>query len=655
MRMRLGMFSTLGLISCGPPPGTGSEPEPVTHTEIHATVFSLATDDGSLPAIKTHFPAAKVEVIDHALYPDAARRSQTPSNGYVHLIRKDKDANNIGQAQLIALNASDDVFANARAALQSSLFSHRSFNGDFSSSANSKSKKTASLLYQTLSSQGIVESSQETADLFLILAPQDDLTVEESKQIEKHRLAGGAILVALEPESPGITGTRLSTLLKDLGVEMRDGIVASEDGQVWEKIGQKSPGDEYNHATARFLPHPSNRSLSNPRIKGLSVVFSKSAAIQPRRHSKAKSKPTVLSHPKAWIEIDGDGTQGANEKSDSTPLVIAAEHPGKHNAKSIVFSDSTALSDRWALHPGNKILIRDSIAWLLPDTVPSPATQPDPLPEDARQVPIFEKQSPLREIQLIQPEQRLRIQQRKGKAGNHSWVIKESNTGSKSLSFRGNAKVDAIWKTFEPLHTHRTWNNPPKDRLQALGLDQPIATLRLIRENGRSHDLELGGTPYQTAGRYALHKATNRAFLLSKEDLAVLFATPQSLEDFRVLPDDKWMRVEMPRTRGTQRIEPRTEHWIVSGESSTKINDATEMMQTLLSLRVMRPANLKEEVPETAIKLTTRLVPIEGKATNFKIAYWGEQWLGYSDHTRIWVVLPQPKTKRVVELYQILE
>ena len=261
----------------------------------------------------------------------------------------------------------------------------------------------------------------------------------------------------------------------------------------------------------------------------------------------------------------------------------------------------------------------------------------------------------MREIQLIQPEQRLRIQQRKDKNGTHSWVIKEANDGTKSLSFRGNAKVDAIWEAFEPLHTQRIWNNPPKARLQALGLNQPIATLRIIQENGKSQDLELGGTPHQTTGRYALHSASNRAFLLAKEDIQVLFSPPQLLEDFRVLPESAWMRAELPRTRGTQRIEPRTEHWIVSGESSTKINDATEMMQTLLSLRVMRPAKLTEDVPSSAIKLTTRLVPTEGKATNFKIAHWEGQWIGFSDHTRIWVVLPQPKTKRVVELYQNLE
>jgi hypothetical protein len=300
--------------------------------------------------------------------------------------------------------------------------------------------------------------------------------------------------------------------------------VASEQDQVWETLGSPSAEDRFNHAARHFLPHPSLPTLSDPLLQGLSVVFSRSALIQPHGLTAAEALPTVLSHEEAWADTNSDGRLGSEERQTALPLVLARSPSNDHLAPSLVLADSTALSDRWALHPGNRAFLRDALTWLLPER-PIPATKTlKALPEVVSPEPAFQGQQGLHELQLIQPERTLRLQH----DGANSWVIRERSDGTQER-FKGNSSVDAMWSAFSPLQALRTWSMPNSERLAALGFRGNPPILRLIEQDGSQRDLHLGGKPFNGSGRYAWEPIGNRILLLSSTDLQIILSPPERL------------------------------------------------------------------------------------------------------------------------------
>jgi hypothetical protein len=656
----------LNLPACNPaPPIETQAVAPAWGVDWVGTVFSRTENPSELPALEQAFPTVRFTVYDHLYHPDKARAAKVPSNGYVAIQRRNTAGNAVGRPTLLPLNASPEQQKEILSQLSQPLRRAHWISDTLSAGPKAEPKASGKRLLESLAAHNVVvESASDTVqsstpDLLLILSPTQDLTPKQDTAIRAHLARGGPILVALEPESPGFGDTRLAELLQDLGVDMQPGLVASETNQVWERLGTPSPGDQYNHAASRFLPHGAIPSLSNPQFQSLSVVFSRAALVQPRRTGSAKAVPIVLSHQSAWAEVDQNGVQSGKERQGSLPLVLASEGGPGRPGRAIIYADTTALSDRWALHPGNKILLKDSLNWLLPQKDPPDPTRPAPFSEAIQPVQIFPHQGPLQEIQLIQPERTLRIQQRRDLFGDFIWVDRESTTET-GLSYKGNVLSESIWPRFAPLNALRIWDHTTSERLSALGFQSPAPILRLIEKGGNSRDLHLGGKPYKGTGRYAWDPITNRAMLLNTDDLLALLGPPERLEDLRVLPAISWDRVEIPGAVYPLRIEQKGEKWALTGTGTAttpaQFLAASQLAGALQSLGVMGAADLgpSQESPPPA--LTVRFFPSKaGQAVEVQLAQHQGQWIAASDHSRIWVQVPQKAAQAILQNAQALQ
>jgi len=651
--------------ACSSAPPTEAPTEgPTRGVNWTGTVFSASENPPELAGLQQAFPSVSFEIRDHLYHPEKARAAKVPSNGYVALQRENTKGSALGLPILLALNATPDQQQAAHQELSRPLRAAQWIGDALKQSSGKSHKESGKRLVESLAAHDIlVQSSPQTEgsnppDLFLILGPTEDLTEAEDAAVRAHLTRGAPLLLALEPESPGTGNTRLAKLLQDLGLDMKKGIVACETDQVWERLGTPSPGDQYNHAASRFLPHAAISTLNSPDFQNISVIFSRAALVQPRRTGSAKALPTVLSHKSAWAETNQDGVFSGKERQGSLPLVFASEGGPGRPGRALIYTDTTALSDRWALHPGNKILLKDSLNWLLPQQDAPATTRPKPFPEAIQPVQVFPHQGPLQEVQLIQPERTLRLQQRRDLFGDFTWVDRESTT-EQNLSYKGNALAESLWPRLAPLHALRIWKKSNSERLEALGFQNPAPILRLIEKGGQSRDLHLGGKPYKGAGRYAWDPVSNRAMLLNTDDLKALFEAPERLEDLGLLPETTWQRLEIPGASDDLRIERKGGKWVLTGTGRStpqaQQQAASQLGAQLESLRVMGPADIgpNEKSPTPEIKVL--FFPAKGEPIEVQLAQHKGQWVATSDHSRIWVQVPQASAASILQHAQALK
>jgi hypothetical protein len=659
MRLAIALFLACLPSACGPVPDVETTtPQSARGAGWFGTVFSSSESPPELTALTLAFPETAFSVIDHLYYPDKARDSRVPSNGYVVLSRQNDSGTTVGKPLVFPLNASPQDLEQARKETDKPALLARWFGNIPTQGTGETAKTSGSRLLESLAAHDIVVVDKDgPVDLILILGPTSDLTKDEETTIRTHLGRGGPVLVALEPESPGIGKTRLANLLNDLGAEMKTGVVACETDQVWERLGTPSPGDQYNHAASRFLPHDAIPTLSDPQFQNISVVFSRAALLQPRRHGSASAVPTVMSHQSAWAETNNDGILNSEESQGSMPLVLASKGGVGRPGRALIYADSTALSDRWAMHPGNKILIADGLNWLLPIQRVAEKERLEAFPEAITPVQVFKNQGPLKEILLLQGKGSLRLEQRRDLFGDFSWVERESDAQAKQ-SYKGNALVDGLWPKLAPLHALRVWPKASSERLSALGVRNNSPVLKLIEIGGQVRELHLGGKPFNGKGQYAWEPKTDRAMLLNNSDLEPFLVPPEQLEDFGLLPNTPMDRMELEEGATRYRIEQKGEKWSLTGQSSstpqTIHQAARKLAETLASLRVMAPAELGPSQRSPTPTLSVVFYPQKGSPIPIGIAQHEGIWVAESDHSRIWVLISPEAASQIMEHAQVL-
>jgi hypothetical protein len=659
MRLPIALFLALLTSACRTVPEDNAvTPQTLRGAGWFGTVFSAIESPPGLNALRLAFPETEFKVVDHLYYPDKARENRVPSNGYVVFSRQNEAGSTVGKPVILPLDASPEELALARDKTKSPLLSAR-WIGTFPTPGSSETAKTSGTrLLKSLAAHNIVVVDEDRpVDLILLLGPTVDITEAENTIIRAHLAESRPLLIALEPESPGIGDTRLAKLLSDTGAEMKPGIVACDTDQVWEQLGTPSPGDQYNHAASRFVPHDAIATLSNPQFQNISAVFSRAALLQPRRHGSAKAVPTVMSHQSAWGETNNDGVFSSEEKQGSLPLVLASEGGAGRPGRALIYADSTALSDRWAMHPGNKILIADGLNWLLPSKKTPEKETLTAFPEAITPTQVFPNQGPLKEISLAQGEGTLKLKQRKDRFGEFSWVERTTDSEAE-MSYKGNALVDDIWPKFAPLHALRMWPGASSERLNALGLRDTSPILRLVEIGGQVRELHLGGKPFNGQGRYAWQPKTGHAMLLNSTDIEAFTVPPEQLEDFGLLPNTPLDRMELNEGKTSYRIEQKGENWALTGQGTNTSQDihqaGKKLAQTLVSLRVMAPAELGPTQRSPTPDLSVIFYPKKGAQIPLNIAQHKGQWVAESDHSRIWVVIAPEAASQIMAHAQTL-
>lgn len=659
MRLPIALFLAFLTSACGSAPESSAiTPQAPRGAGWFGTVFSAMESPPGLNPLRLAFPETEFTVIDHLYYPDKARENRVPSNGYVVFSRQDDSGSTVGKPVILPLDASPTELALAREKTISPLLSARWLGTVPTQGAGETAKTSGTRLLKSLAAHNIeVVDEDSPVDLILLLGPTVDITEAENTIIRAHLAESRPLLVALEPESPGTGETRLAKLLSDIGAEMKPGIVACDTDQVWEKLGTPSPGDQYNHAASRFVPHGAIATLSNPQFQNISAVFSRAALLQPRRHGSAKAVPTVMSHQSAWGETNNDGVFSSEEKQGSLPLVLASEGGIGRPGRALIYADSTALSDRWAMHPGNKILIADGLNWLLPSQKAPEKETLTAFPEAITPSQVFPNQGPLKEMALVQGDGTLRLKQQKDRFGEFSWVERTTDSQTQN-SYKGNALVDDIWPKFAPLHALRIWPNASSERLSALGIRDTSPILRLVEIGGQVRELHLGGKPFNGKGRYAWQPKSGHAMLLNSTDIEPFTVPPEQLEDFGLLPNTPLDRMELNEANTSYRIEQKGENWALTGQSTSTSQEihqaAKKLAQTLVSLRVMSPAELGPTQRSPNPELSVIFYPKKGAKISLNIAQHKGQWVAESDHSRIWVVIATEAANQIMASAQTL-
>jgi hypothetical protein len=214
---------------------------------------------------------------------------------------------------------------------------------------------------------GLAEKVPDDADLVAVLGPMKQLQQAEVDALKAHVDAGGSILIAMEPAigREQLVGTDpMDGLLAYLGVEMGDGVLASEQGIVPLSHNKL---DRLNLVTDSFTQHPSTTTLGERAEKN--VLFTPAAGyLEEADEHTSKVTFTVRSLAVVWADLDLDGEYEADAgESKSARNLVAAIEGGSDAApwRAIVTSDASIFSDLGIGNLGNQRFADDGINWLI--------------------------------------------------------------------------------------------------------------------------------------------------------------------------------------------------------------------------------------------------------------------------------------------------
>jgi hypothetical protein len=222
----------------------------------------------------------------------------------------------------------------------------------------------------------------------LVLGPEQPFLPAEVDSLERHLDAGGAVLVALEPEPPTGSGEPTEDAEQDplhafvarLGLRMGKGMLAAEKGIV---AVSRNRQDRLNLATDRFSSHESTSVLS--KAGGLLFLFTPTVGhLEEVEEHEANVTVTVRSLTSAWVDLDGnlelDADAGEAKKMRS---IAAASTGGKERPwRALVVADSGLFSDlAMNANRGNQQFAYDGLNWLIGAEAVSGAVE---IEEDAK-------------------------------------------------------------------------------------------------------------------------------------------------------------------------------------------------------------------------------------------------------------------------------
>ncbi len=215
--------------------------------------------------------------------------------------------------------------------------------------------------------EGLAVEVPKDADLVAVLGPMKQFQQGEVDALRAHVDSGGSLLLALEPAigREQLVGTDpMDGLLAYLGVEMGDGVLASEQGIVPLSHNKL---DRLNLVTNSFTQHPSTATLGDRAEKN--VLFTPAAGFleEVDEHSH-KLTFTVRTLAVVWADLDLDGEYEPDAgESKSARNLVAAIEGGSDGApwRAMVTSDASIFSDLGIGNLGNQRFADDGINWLI--------------------------------------------------------------------------------------------------------------------------------------------------------------------------------------------------------------------------------------------------------------------------------------------------
>ena len=174
------------------------------------------------------------------------------------------------------------------------------------------------------------------------------------ESIDRHLAAGGAALVAIEPRK----GSSLGPLEARLGLGLAAGSLVDPKAHA---VARRDRTDHALVVTSSFTAHPSLATVGRLPA-GVPLLFAGAGALVERDPPAGVTRVTTIrSMATAFLDLDGDLTQGRREQVRAHPIAAAASGP----FKAIVIADAGWLSDEVLENAkADQALLADALRWL---------------------------------------------------------------------------------------------------------------------------------------------------------------------------------------------------------------------------------------------------------------------------------------------------
>ena len=212
--------------------------------------------------------------------------------------------------------------------------------------------------------QGLGSDVPEDAPMVMVVGPREPFLPEEARALVRYLKRGGRLVVMVDPD----VEHGLQPLFSFAGLKLRQGVVASERNFLRKSF---TLADRANIVTNRYGAHPVVTTVSRHAGR-VATVFVRGGALE--RLEKGAKKRTNIVFPVRtaptgfWLERDGDYRKGPQEPSEGFDLVAAVTvtpEQGGEEGRLVVIADGDFVTDKVFRNPGNALVLADVVQWML--------------------------------------------------------------------------------------------------------------------------------------------------------------------------------------------------------------------------------------------------------------------------------------------------
>ncbi len=209
-------------------------------------------------------------------------------------------------------------------------------------------------------------------------------------------------------------------------------------------------------------------------------------------------------------------------------------------------------------------------------------------------------------------------------------------------AFKAADKADALLASLSPMVAQRTLAVTDEDKLEAIGLTEPTATIEIDRGD-RTQKLSVGGEAYGTRDYYVRHEETGKIYLVDRTLIQPLKYARTRLPDrslFDVGRSDLTGSTvsDGTRTLSLVHVHPDDESkagWAAADEPESVLAQPTTWLNKMLGLKGTRYAD-PDSPPEGLEDRFTVVLVTRDSRTSIAVKQVGADgdWYATSEHTR---------------------
>jgi hypothetical protein len=326
-----------------------------------------------------------VEVMDHALAPELARRHRVRGNGFVLLLRGEGEGQQaesfeVGvelEAARSRLRTLDGRFqqhfaqltVRPRALYVTSGHRERSASGADGDPPEQRLGELSSALQRSNIesrelgvAQGLATQVPTDAPAVAVVGPREPFLPEEAASLVRYVSSGGRLLVLVDPD----VEHGLDPLLHALGLTLREGVLHSERNHV--RRGEP-PADRAVVFSNSYSAHPTVTLAT--RYRRAASIFDRGGALDRREDGQLERVQVTFplwASDGYWLDRDGDHQRGEGEPNEGRFYPMAAvtvPGQGGSEGRAVVIADGDFITDAWIQNPGNAFVLMDTLNWLV--------------------------------------------------------------------------------------------------------------------------------------------------------------------------------------------------------------------------------------------------------------------------------------------------